>query len=219
MKILLNLNQSKRLLLITTMAVASSGCANFSETLFTHYNLSKERTKILATTNAVNNFCLSHNLIDKRISIEFSIASAELLEEVVIDKKFYQDTYDHWITSLSAAPKMEVSAETKEICKSGEQRFSVEVAEIRKARDDIAAEMNAARNEERSKHLKMLSQMGSGLSKIGSNSSSASYTEFNFSPPRVSSTPLSPSSRHFLVNHSNGMTHCAITRNNYVLCH
>jgi hypothetical protein len=201
---------------ITTVSVGLtvllSGCETMMETMFTHIVLNETLVAHIATGNALVNFCLANNAIDKNTAYAFNNVSAQLLDITVIDRNFYKSSYSKAMDEVQNLASRSSSSEIRAECSKGERELPPITERLTNTYMQFSRELAMARAQERQ-------QMATMLTNFGKNWSQQSYpTMYGWPTVKYVEAQAQPASVNYLVNTSNGLIQCRTTNKNYVFC-
>jgi len=181
------------------------GCGNMQKTFFAHYTLNSQATATVANLNAIVNFCLSEGLLDKYKAYEFSSVAASYMDLTVSDGDFYAMTYNNRLESLISNRQNRASTEKE--CQTATANIGRATEHLSQRYLDISKELGVMREAERQQMIQTISNFGKH-----------SGPTFQLSFPQVTYVKEEPKNVNYLVHTNSGLSHCRMTRENFVFC-
>jgi hypothetical protein len=195
-----------KILALVASTLFLGGCQNMLKTMVAHIRINNTQTELIAKGNALTNFCMSKNLMNRQIAYDFSSIAAEMLDLVVFDNDHYKATYENIVSGVDEKYKKNSDAAVAE-CEKLEENLPSFTAELRTYYSKIAAELGVARSEENQRLAQSMSNF---------RLPSTPMPQMNF--PNVGFSQKQSQSQNFLINSKSGLTTCRVTNSNFVFC-
>ena len=175
------------------------------ETMNAHYRMADDRVTHIARGNAMVNFCLANNAINKNIAYAFSSVSAQVIDISVINRDLYQKVYQQQLSSLT--PKSDNIPQACSVLEASLPKITQEYVALY---GSIVRDLSLARAQEQREMSAMLANFG--------NNWKAPAAPITYNYPQVTYASTQPAPSNYLVNTSKGMINCRVTSKNFVFC-
>lgn len=176
------------------------------KTMVANIRVDNSQIAYVAKGNALTNFCLSKNMLNKLVAYEFSTVAAEFMDLVVFDIDYYKTAYEN--TILGANEEHQRSAAgAAQACQKLENDLPVFTVKLSSRYREYARELGVARSEENQRIAQSMSNFRVPNTPI---------PQMNF--PNIQYSQEQSHTQNFLVNTKSGLTQCRITKSNFVFC-